>query len=344
MATSRFVGFFPRSLTDDPANTTRVSEPATLHVPSTAPPAPPHVAYVVPTFRRLATTPDPPAAGAEHRAVQVGSGLRVYLNRGWFSSGNGEKLALVLAPPGTEPSELSETVTTWGSNPLRRSAPLPGPLELDQVRSPWKIRDFDLPEEEGKVDLAVYEVSFSPEHGLPFADVELALQPSFMPLVRLAVARYQEHAIAGCELSRIVRADFVPLTPSRSLTVQKTGRHQWDLVVSGFSYRQPGEGAGAERSATSVVRAHIELMSKAIPEESAAWWPAGIATVLEPAETEDFHFRWSGRLRIDDPKLASGAWRRRLVVQELETFQGDDENGVALEDRARLISAHTVPI
>jgi hypothetical protein len=335
VAMSRFVDFYPGSLTGDPANTTRTSEPVALHVPATAPPAPPEVAYVVPTFRRVDSPSEPSDVGDAYHAVQMGDGLRVFMSRGWFSSGHGERLALVVATPRT-PAELREALSTWGVNPLRDSAPLPGPLELDRVGGGWRRLD-DWRLEGGAAGLVIHDVQFSEEHGMPFADIEFVAQPSFMPFVRLALARHQEHAIAGCELSRIVHADFVPLTPKRSLTVRKTGAETWSLVLGGFSYRTDG-------LETSLVRAHMEFMSKATPEETAAWRPLGEGVILEAATRSPYLFQWSGRIRIDDARFLTGDWRRRLVVREYEPFETDCGADVPLDERARLISAHVVRV
>ena len=172
---------------------------------------------------------------------------------------------------------------------------------------------------------------------MPFADIEFLPQPSYMPFVRLALARHQEHAIEGCVLARIVHADFVPLTPKRSLTVSKTGPETWSLVLGGYSYR-------TDARETSVVRAQLELMSKATPEEAAAWRPLGEAVSLETATKSPYHFQWFGQLRIDDARFLSDDRRRRLVVREYEPFETDGGTGAPLHERARLISAHAVRI
>ena len=134
------------------------------------------------------------------------------MNRGWFSSGQGEQLALVLAVPGTAEALMPE-VSSWGLNPLHDSAPLPGPLQLGHI---WggteRINTWPL--DGGNVGLVLYDVRFSEVHRMPFADIAFLSQRAFMPMVRLALARYQYHAIEGCQLSPIVQADFVPRPPA----------------------------------------------------------------------------------------------------------------------------------
>lgn len=334
-ATSRFIEFYPASLTEDADNVTRSSRPVTLHVPSTAPPAPPDLAYVVPTFRRKDSAPDARDAGTERSTEQIGEGLRVYMNRGWFSSGKGERLALVVATAGTN-GRLQQDVSAWGMNPVRDSAPLPGPLQLEHV---WggveRINGWPL--EGGSVGLVIQDVGFSGEHRLPFADIEFLSQRSFMPFVRLALARYQEHAIDSCKLSRIVHADFVPLAPGRAVTVKRTGPVSWSLTMHGYSYRQPGNG-------TSVVQAHVEYMESAMPEDAVSWRPLGAAITLKPSPVEAWRYHWTGRIQIHDREFLAQRWRRRLVIQEFEPFNQTDSRDVPLADRARLISVHALPI
>jgi len=334
-ATSRFIDFYPAALTDDPANVTRRSRPVTLHVPSTAPPAPPDIAYVVPTLQRNDTAPDAPAPRGEHYAEQIGAGLRVYMNRGWFSSGQGEQLALVLAVPGT-PEALMPGVSSWGLNPLHDSAPLPGPLQLEHI---WggteRINTWPL--DGGNVGLVLYDVRFSEVHRMPFADIAFLSQRAFMPMVRLALARYQYHALEGCQLSPIVQADFVPLAPGRTVTVTRTGTASWGLTMRGDSYRDL-------RRITSVVQGHLEVVEKALPETTALWRTVGEPVILRPSSVEAWRYHWTGQVRIEDPDFQSSRWRRRLVIQEFEPFDPDAPQGVPLADRSRLVSAHAVPL
>jgi hypothetical protein len=103
IATTRFREFFPRTLTDVPANIQRVEETAggegtTLaalvhHIPSSTRPAAPEPLYVLPTFRWELED-----EGPERRHVRHGKAVRVWLARPWFSSGDGEQLGVVLEP------------------------------------------------------------------------------------------------------------------------------------------------------------------------------------------------------------------------------------------------------
>lgn len=94
LATTRFREYFPPEITDRPDLITKPGPITTVHVPSSRRPEPPEVLYMVPTFRW--------EQGPGLRRTRVGSGVRVYLARPWFSSGDDEHLAVVVpdqAPP-----------------------------------------------------------------------------------------------------------------------------------------------------------------------------------------------------------------------------------------------------
>jgi hypothetical protein len=103
VATTRFREFLPRPLTDVPANIQRVESDAGAngqakpglehHILSSARPAAPEVLYVLPTF--LWERQD---EGARRTHVRHSNAVRVWLRRPWFSSGDGERLGVVLEP------------------------------------------------------------------------------------------------------------------------------------------------------------------------------------------------------------------------------------------------------
>ena len=338
IALSRFVEFYGSPLTDDPANVTLSSRPVVLDVPATAPPHVPDIAFVLPTFS------DRPVVGndaGELTSRRGGNGLRLYMNRGWFSSGRGEQLALIVSTP--EPSSEADDfpVTEWGENALHEGAPLPGPIRLEHVWSGVdRIERYVI--EDRDVALAIHDVGFSEEHRLPFVDIEFLAQRAFMPLVRLAVARYQRHAIDGCQLSAIAQADFVPLAPGRALTIRQSAVDTWSLTLRGYSFR--GADHWSPAPATTVVQAHIECMRVDTPEDLAAWRMASDPMQLTARALEPWHFQWQGRVVIDDPDVLTRHWRRRLVVQEFAPFTVAGRDDVPLADRARLVYAQTVPL
>ena len=340
-ATSRFVEFYPQSLTADPDNVTLRSEPVTLRLPSTAPPAAPDIAFVIPTFGVSETRGDTGHPDSERTTERGGDGLRIYMNRGWFSSGADERLALVVATSPDPPEALKAVVSEWGANPLRNAAPLPGALQFEHV---WggAERISGWPVDGGTVGLVVHDVGFSKEHGLPFVDVAFLAQRAFMPLVRLALARYQEHAIENCRLSSIIHADFVPLAPGRALTIRKVADATWSLTMRGYSYI--GQKPNSAMDRTSVARAHIEFMLDDAPDDPAGWRPLGEPIYLQAEALEPWRYHWKGTMRIDDPRYLSRLYRRRIVVEEFEPFESAGGSNMSIEERSRLVSANAIPI
>jgi hypothetical protein len=99
MTTTRFLEFFPSDITSDPANVTQTGPAITLNIPcSTNPPAP-KVLYVIPALQFQTSTDD--SGNPVHTRT---TRLRVYLDRPWYASGDGEQLGVVLPaalPPST---------------------------------------------------------------------------------------------------------------------------------------------------------------------------------------------------------------------------------------------------
>lgn len=100
----------PQPVPTEP-NFTRVSGPIRVDILNSAPPATPKPLYVIPTFRW---------EESPQGRRRIGGGLRVYLDRPWFSSGMGEQLAVVLFghdyPNILEPAK--PYVTQWGLDPI----------------------------------------------------------------------------------------------------------------------------------------------------------------------------------------------------------------------------------
>jgi hypothetical protein len=109
VATSRFTSFYPE-LTDDAEFQVRTQSAIQVQVPSSARPATLHVAYVVPIYDWQGMLPS-------RGAITTGrsrAGLRVYFERPWWSSGEGELLG-VLTSPKARGAERDEAHASRGS-------------------------------------------------------------------------------------------------------------------------------------------------------------------------------------------------------------------------------------
>jgi hypothetical protein len=103
-ATTRFREYFPPEITNDPALITHTGADVLRNVPSSRRPDAPDVLYVVPTWtwseHTITRKGFKKAAAARFSSTRLrtrsGGGLRVYLNRPWYSSGDDELLGVVV--------------------------------------------------------------------------------------------------------------------------------------------------------------------------------------------------------------------------------------------------------
>lgn len=93
ITTTRYMEQFPSNELPEETGYTRTSDQVEVKVLNTAPPAMPRVVYVVPSFRWERSK-----KGSQVTSLRK-TALRVYLERPWYSSGEGELLAVIL-PPG----------------------------------------------------------------------------------------------------------------------------------------------------------------------------------------------------------------------------------------------------
>lgn len=278
-STTRYREYFPPALlASDPEadqwpaddGKSVLSAPVVVDIPSSAPPPPPVVHSVLPLFRwEDAEEPEQPFARRRVRRA----GVRVYLERGWFASGEGELLALLLgtaATPGADALDDAPFVSQWGNDPawdgamvaMRRltqlqlqnvvqildpdAEPEPGrPVRFEQAMTVRPAADETgaAPPPPATVALAGYRPRFSADRGLWYVDVVFEAARTQWPFVRLAVARYQPSSVAGCHLSTPVRADFVQLPPERVLTVGRPDATRVSVSLLGeFGHRRLDDG------------------------------------------------------------------------------------------------------
>jgi len=133
-ATTRFREYLSAEVLAAEQNITRATTDAAdeptytdveLDVRSSARPEAPKVLYVLPAFEWQDQTL-PAGAGIAHR--RVGGWLRVYLDRPWYSSGDGELLGVLFWNDTFEniPREYRSFVTQWGNDPVWTGAAASG--------------------------------------------------------------------------------------------------------------------------------------------------------------------------------------------------------------------------
>jgi hypothetical protein len=234
-AASAFREYFPPSVAD--GDMTAAGTPVTVEVPSSARPSAPVIRAAVPLFSWQRPV------GLDGARVRTQTGIRFLLERPWFASGDGEQLAVILAPAGSRPpaDNLRPYVTYWGSDPIWGGAPADQPPAAGTFGGPGTPPVLTLPEA-GPVQIVpqpvTYRSSPDPSQQLWVCDVPVAVPASdYQPFVRLAVARYQPHSLPGFELSPVVLAPPVQILPQRTVTVSATASPDVvNVQVEGTTY------------------------------------------------------------------------------------------------------------
>ncbi len=362
-ASTRFREFFhPDLVAPDPAvpgddGRSVVGPVVKVSVPSSARPAAPVVHSVLPLFRWTdGIEPEQPFARRRVRRA----GVRIYMERPWFSSGQDELLGVLLAVNGNDsfgppPPDQSgfPFVSKWGGDPAWLGAPVPNramtPLFLDSLmagltfddrhhpaRPVTQARTLPLSAVAGapNVQVAGYKPQYNHDRNLWYVDIAIDAGDTYWPFVRLAVARYQPESLDTCHLSAPVRCDFVQLAPTRTTSVSRTDDRHVRVVVSGpigvRSKRFPDsvDTLAALVAPNHQVVARLQRRDPTIPTDL-GWETvaAGELTVRGRGEgSPDFEVAWVGALEAPEtiPLGRPGSnpdWR--VTVEEWEMLPGD---------------------
>lgn len=319
VATSRFQEYFLAGL-----DFTRTGPTLIVDVPSSARPTIPDIAYVVPTFGwELQETTNVKSA------IRHSNGLRVYLNRGWYSSGQDELLGVMLwssqsiAPDYPTREANKSLFTQWGADPIWDNGALTIQPVPDTDSFPNAVATaigLTIPESTLKFDVAGHEVAYDATRSLWYCDIEFTGLLSYAPFLRLALARYQTHSITGVELSPVALADFAQIAPDRSavLSINPGNPKMARLFVGGLAPNGPLDSA-----------LQISVETRALNVASDLDWmpaPATDVTVTEdsglPGEASTI--LWSGDI-VFTKSPRPGQYR--IVIREYETLPADAVTG-----------------
>jgi hypothetical protein len=294
---------------------TRTSVPALVPVRASTRPAPPRPVCVVPTYAWSSATG---ATGVS--SARRGGGLRVYLDRPWWSSGEGELLGVVVwqAPAGA--TDVDESfkpyVTGWGMDPLYRGAATPRLVPgIDDFPQATATRTAVLlAERNAVVSVAGHPVQPDPDRRLWYCDIELAPGQAHLPFVRLALARYQPNALPGAELSTVVLAEFTQLAPDRNASVVfGPGADEVQVRVGGNAYAVTPDGQTYGR-----VDMTVEWHAPGVPGDL-GWTATGDPHLLSPQVLDGGQIQWTGSVKLPGPR---GSQPFRLVVREYDVLAG----------------------
>jgi hypothetical protein len=345
---TRFREYFAPEITADPAQITRRGPVFKLNVPSSARPASPRVVYMLPTF----TWQEQVQQGENGvwqalERTRLGNGLRVYLERPWYSSGDGELLGVVMWPfQWAGYGNKQRLISLMGMDPVHFSnqpnalisaqdfsnvADARGGLSL--AEDPFAFKFLKIP-----VGYAVagFEVAYNNERKLWYADLQFNSQrvTSYYPFVRLALARYQPNSIPDAHLSPVILTDFMQLAPDRHLAARWIDAHTLYLQVSGYA---PVDRAHNSMDVT------IQVHDAAIPGEL-GWTAVDMAgqsnplpLLKRPLNMQQNLYRWDNRVVLP---FERGAQPLRLLVKEYETYRADSRSGV----ERRVVYADTIAL
>jgi hypothetical protein len=252
---------------DDP---TLAGEPITLDIPSSSRPVGADILDTVPLLRWERTVE--PAEPFALRSVRR-SGVRIWLSRPWFSSGDGELLGVLtfdpFEPVPNHPDQVrlkgvqarDNSTSLWGKDPLalfggdvgdltaatnpplvplreqQLAAASQGqlPIEPAPARPVAVVDDVALVDDADEPVVRVY--GYRPDYDTVsqrwFADIALEDTPALWPFVRLAVARYQPSSLPGMALSPVAVTSWVQPLPTRTLTVSRQSHRRIQVTLTG---------------------------------------------------------------------------------------------------------------
>ncbi len=347
VATSRFREYFPAALQTNSANFTNSNlanplkvvpapaPPDAVRILSTARPAPPSILYVVPTYQ-WAPPPPVPVPGSTTN-TRLGGGLRVYVDRPWFTSGDTEMLG-VLVGTGSSSAVLNDYVSQWGLDPIRFPQGEPIAAFNTNLVEGYDVVDGPVPLAEGLGSVTVYgfaPTAFDETRNLWYFDVEIAEETLEAPFVRLALARYQPHSIANTttdlRLSTVVRADMVKLSQDRTAVyVTQSSNSSINITVSGRVFSNENWSPGSTMSKNNYASGRVviaQVLETTVANAGEFDWVAVGAQVVLTASQIGGNASTLLSFTGNVPKpagLKAGA-KHQLLLTELEVFPTDLE-------------------
>ena len=356
---TRYAEFFePAELPVDSDPTLR-GTPVELTVASSARPAAPEVTDVLPLLSwDTETEPDQPFALRRRRR----SGVRVWLDRPWFSSGDGELLGVVLGGaevPATSASTWAkDPILATGTPPATRVLPLVTAAELVRQLVAGEVVDeqpdrpvlppapVELVDLEGapKATVVGYQPEYHPDRRQWFVDVAMDPGKALWPFVRLAVARYQPDSITGCHLSPVVMTDWAQPLPERLATVSRPDAGSVRVTLTGHIAlsRFPRRGGviapATDHDAVLALSREVFATVQSRPGGDAtgdlAWEDVvRVRVPLVGLDVESQLVTWSAEVPLDDldepveVATPGSSATVRVLIEEVEHLDADPEEG-----------------
>lgn len=314
---------------------------------SAARPDPPKVLYAVPTFKR-----ETAEGSSEKRAKHEPSGMRVYLDRPWWSSGDDEKLGVVVWPSRGQnrgkdlPKSLVPFATQRGQDPIWAGAPTSRLVRPADFTNATRIGDAlslaEVPDQQ--VSIAGHDVFPDMDRKLWYCDIDILPGSAYTPFIKLGLVRYQPFSLSGVELSTVVPLEFMQLYPSRVATVTKGGSglgvQSYSVSVSGRTHRGGKSDGGAATPEHGQIIASVEQRRPETPDgDDAVGWmeiPDFDPVDLESQTAFNGITTWTRTLNVPN----DGA-RYRIVFREYERFRPE---GSTTGFNSRLVYAEAIEL
>lgn len=370
---TRYAEFFEPAELPDADDPTLLGGGRELTVVSSARPAAPEVSDVLPLLRwETETQPDHPFALRRTRR----SGARIWLHRPWFSSGDGELLAVVLGSESLPPSLASR----WAKDPVMGTGTPSSTSELPFVEQADLLSSFadgemldprpgrpvtrrmgaklmDL-KDHPDVTVLGYQPEYHPGRTQWFVDVAMDPGNSLWPFVQLTVARYQPDSLPEHDLSPVVLADWVRPLPERIARVDRPDENSARVTVTGpvgytrlLADGEPGEGLLTGVDALRRPSREIFATVQELPQHGGDLdWKDRERVRLPLAGWGGGRITWSAESRLPEPVAVAtpgSPGRFRVLVEEFEYFNADPDVGPkedAPGTARRLVCADDFPL
>ena len=309
------------------------------------------------------------------------SGVRIWLEHPWYSSGDGELLAvLTTGEPGLTPDEK---VSLWARDPIMAGPKMTNSYEV-RVLSAWQQRAAQLAltplegpgrpvmhvikqrksdqfaDRDKVVNAYMFRPEFLKQRKLWFVDVVLDSTSAVWPFLRLSLARYQPNSIPGKEFSEVVGTDFVQLPPERIATLSRPEANEVRVTVTGVTAvtAEPGADKPVKPTDSASFRAGLSksrrvkatLQARAEDAESDLDWTdlRSVECELAGVDATSFKASWTGALKLEPAEqlLTPGtSGDLRVLVEEFEKLAADLKTGErTLSTTERLVYADLIAL
>jgi hypothetical protein len=372
-ASTRYAEYYNPADVADPTQTTLPGDLTTTAytVFNSATGPVPDVAYVVPTFNWDTTS------GTTH--TRTGSSVRIYLNRPWFQTGDGELLGVLVANVASGAVDVDDTVRPYvsemGYDPvygdtfsnvlfgnlafttLTASRVVSAAAQTAQGGTSMQVVPAELagtwpkppapplPAPPLPVIAVGHTVQYSKERDLWFTDVELDIGAAYSPMVRLAVARFQPNSIGGArlEVSKVVRIDCIQLAASRTASISRpmTGAPLVVTVSGPSATNAYGVTQGGGAGGGHEVIATIETRT---PGQTEFDWIKGASVTLTPMPMSGNTMSWSGSIPGVDKTSSTTEVRVRIEESELFNANPDTTPGSPIGKRPVFVDTFLVTV